>query len=241
MHYRPLSLACDSEDNLLVVVEYKPVPHAMKNGKKELSYEEFGERSKNDWGACFYPFYRIDRRIRVYATNPNTPEESMTELLPQQRGNHDIEVLYYPANQWRDNGDMLNVVCIPDEKYYVAPEQKIAIVQSPALARATSLVGAKREQQVYMADEYNKTTLYMEVDKELNLKNPVITVKVGEYSAVMTADKHLFVADCIVYDYVNQSQTTTYMKERPAVLLLSNNENHLHITARTGIYAMKIK
>ncbi|MEG2501189.1 MAG: glycosyl hydrolase family 28-related protein, partial [Oscillospiraceae bacterium] len=167
MHYRPLSLACDSNDNLLVVVEYKPVPHATKDGKAELSFEEYGERSKGDWGACFYPFYRKDRRVRVYTTNAQTPEQSMIELLPQKREGLLLDTMYYPANQWRDNNDILDIVCISDEKCYLAPDQKTGIVHSPSLARATGLIAAKNGKEIYMADEYNKRILRLNVDSQL--------------------------------------------------------------------------
>ena len=77
LHFRPLSLACDTQGRLLVVTEYKPVKGSVVNGREELSTDEFEGR---DGGGCYYPFFSMDRRVRVAVMDPDYPEDSLAVL-----------------------------------------------------------------------------------------------------------------------------------------------------------------
>lgn len=131
-HFRPLSLACDTEGRLLVVTEYRPVPNAEIGGVPELSADEFGG---DDGGGCYYPFFSLDRRIRVYAMEPGAPEASLTLLPVVPIAEAQPESLWYPLNQWRDSGDMTASFQKADTHCYLAPDGKTAVVHKPALAR----------------------------------------------------------------------------------------------------------
>ena len=90
---------------MLVVTEYKPVKGSVVNGREELSTDEFEGR---DGGGCYYPFFSMDRRVRVAVMDPDYPEDSLAVLpvVPIEEVNP--QVLWYPANQWRDSGDMMS-------------------------------------------------------------------------------------------------------------------------------------
>ena len=237
--YRPLSVASDTEGNLLVVVEYRPVKYAKRHGVEELSLKEFGERSEEDFGACFYPFFRRDRRVRVITIRPDQGEESIQMLEPVPRENLELKKLYYPVNQWRDNGDMKKVIELPEEFCYVAPDGVTGIVHTPALARATMLAGAQTGRDFYAVDEYNKYVLRLNVEEKQRLSEPEVVAWRGEYSALASQSGTLWVTDNVLYAYPEEEQIS--FEDRPACLCwLDLEEQWMLISARTRFYIMKI-
>lgn len=241
-HYRPLSLACDTLGNLLMVIEYKPVKYAKKDGVLELDVEEYGERSREDFGACFYAFFRKDRRIRVLSLNTEKGESSFYELEPKLRSEASLKSLYYPVNQWRDNGDMKTVIQLPDETCYIAPDGITGITNNPALARATGLCGVQKNEVFYAVDEYNKYVLKLKVDQNLNLQDPAIVAYRGEYSAIASDNGELYVSDNLLYCYMGEQVRTIALAKRPACMIWKDKEyKYLCISARTSLYIMKVK
>jgi hypothetical protein len=241
-HYRPLSLACDTMGNLLMVIEYRPVKYAKKEAVLELDMEEYGERSRGDFGACFYPFFRKDRRIRVLSIDTKKGESSFCELEPKARLNTSLDRLYYPVNQWRDNGDMKSVIQIPDETCYLAPDGITGITNNPALARATGLYAVQRNEVFYAVDEYNKYVIKLKVNQNLDLLDPTIVAYRGEYSAVASGNGELYIPDNLLYCYKSgQVRMITFAKRPACVIWGDKEEKYLYISARSNFYVMKVK
>ncbi len=241
LHYRPLSLAFDNNDNLLVVTEYKPVSRSKnEDGVDELSVADFGDRSYGDLGACYYVFFRYNRRVRVYSMNPTIGEDSISEIKPQKRDGLKLETLYYASNQWRDNHDFLKIVDIKDENCYVAPDGVTAITHSPSIARSCNLVPAKRNGEVYLTDEYTKVTVKLSVNDNLDIVNPEVVYELGEYSSVKLPDGSLFISDCNLYKVNGEEETSYKLSARPASLLYDEDEKVLYISARDKMFALKL-
>ena len=239
-HFQPLSLVCDSQGRLLVVTEYQPVKNSVVNGIEELATDEFGGESG---GGCYYPFFSYDRRIRVCAIDPKAPEASL-ELLPVvslEQAKPDI--LYYPANQWRDSGDMMESFAKNDIACYLAPDGKTAIVHTPALARACGLTPLCPGKPAYLVDEYNKCIVQVQVGNDFALSNPTVWAERGEYGFAMTEDGDAYIPDCLLYIYVDgEKKDTIQLHDRPAcVLEAGKNKEYLYITARRDVYALRLK
>lgn len=239
-HFQPLSLACDSQGRLLVVTEYQPVKNSVVNGIEELVTDEFGGESG---GGCYYPFFSYDRRIRVCAIDPKAPEASL-ELLPVvslEQAKPDI--LYYPANQWRDSGDMMESFAKNDIACYLAPDGKTAIVHTPALARACGLTPLCPGKPAYLVDEYNKCIVQVQVGNDFALSNPTVWAERGEYGFAMTEDGDAYIPDCLLYIYVDgEKKDAIQLHDRPAcVLEAGKNKEYLYITARRDVYALRLK
>lgn len=244
MHYKPLSLACDSEDNLLVTVEYKPVYGAKLDGQDELSIPEFeGYEDPKAYGGCFYIFYSIDRRVRMYAVNPDAPEHTLKELKPVSRADVKLDTLYYPTNQWSDDNELIRLITTPDPNCYVAPDGKTGVTHNPALTRATGLSPAKAGEKFYEVDEYNKYIVELDVDENLNLVNPKIMACLGEYSIAVDDSGTAYIPDNQLYRYEDGKEAEAItLPDRPAdVLIAGKNDEYLFISARTALYVMKIK
>ena len=239
-HFRPLSLACDTEGRLLVVTEYRPVPNAEIGGVPELSADEFGG---DDGGGCYYPFFSLDRRIRVYAMEPGAPEASLTLLPVVPIAEAQPESLWYPLNQWRDSGDMTASFQKADTHCYLAPDGKTAVVHKPALARATGLTRLEPGRPTYLVDEYNKCILQVQVGPDFALSAPKIWAQRGEYGFAMTESGEAYVPDSLLYVYRDRALLRTIrLPDRPACLLeAGENREFLYVTARRALYALRLK
>ena len=239
-HFRPLSLACDTEGRLLVVTEYRPVPNAEIGGVPELSADEFGG---DDGGGCYYPFFSLDRRIRVYAMEPGAPEASLTLLPVVPIAEAQPESLWYPLNQWRDSGDMTASFQKADTHCYLAPDGKTAVVHQPALARATGLTRLEPGRPTYLVDEYNKCVLQVQVGPDFALSAPEIWAQRGEYGFAMTESGEAYVPDNLLYVYRDRALLRTIrLPDRPACLLeAGENREFLYVTARRALYALRLK
>ena len=239
-HFRPLSLACDTEGRLLVVTEYRPVPNAEIGGVPELSADEFGG---DDGGGCYYPFFSLDRRIRVYAMEPGAPEASLTLLPVVPIAEAQPESLWYPLNQWRGSGDMTASFQKADTHCYLAPDGKTAVVHKPALARATGLTRLESGRPTYLVDEYNKCVLQVQVGPDFALSAPEIWAQRGEYGFAMTESGEAYVPDSLLYVYRDRALLRTIrLPDRPACLLeAGKNREFLYVTARRALYALRLK
>ena len=240
LHFRPLSLACDTQGRLLVVTEYKPVKGSVVNGREELSTDEFEGR---DGGGCYYPFFSMDRRVRVAVMDPDYPEDSLAVLpvVPIEEVNP--QVLWYPANQWRDSGDMMSSFSQRDTHCYPAPDGKTAVVHNPALARAVGLTPILPGKEIFLVDEYSKCVVEVHAEENFTLTNPRISIQRGEYSCAVAEDGTLYVPDCLLYECrKGKKQRAILMEDRPSAVLIAGREKeYLYITARCGFYALRLK
>lgn len=238
--FRPLSLACGENGKLLAVVEYKPVPHSEVDGVEELSTDEF---CGQDGGGCYYPFYSIDRRVRVIELDPERPEDSIRVLETAPIAETKPEVLWYPMNQWRDSGDMMQSFDRQATHCYPASDGKTAIVHLPGLARATGLAPLRRGEKAYLVDEYNKCVVQVQVGGNFALTNPEIFAERGEYSVAVDSDGTAYLPDNLLYTLQNgEKAEARKLPERPAnVLIAGEHREYLYLTARTAFYALRIR
>lgn len=237
---KPLSLACDKNDRLLVVVEYTPPKGATVNGKPEVY-----PKPADAQGTAYGVWYNTGSTVKVYAIDPDHPEETLQELepVPAASVTH-IEKALYPANRWRDNSDYLIITVKKPEQLYVAPDGVTVIPVAYDLIRANALLEAFPGQPFYAADEYNKRTVLFDVSAAGYLSNPRVFAEKGEYHVAVDANGNVYVPDGEVYVYDKNGKLIDEIKvpERPATLAFGGADGKtLYITARTSLYSIRIK
>ena len=136
--WEPLSLACDSEDNLLVVFRYNPQPGFMINGEPEkyTNPPDAAGTSFSGWGNSGFG-------TRVYAIDPGNPDETIRELEKVPMGS--VSNLYkalYPSNRWRDSHDFNSISVARVDDCLVAPDGRTIIPVCYDLARSCALAEA---------------------------------------------------------------------------------------------------
>ncbi len=240
MPWKPLSLAVDTKDNLLIVTEYTPLKGATMNGKKEV-YPKPDDAKGTSYGV----WYNTGSTVKVYAIDPNRPEETVREL--QTVSSSSVQNVYkclYPANRWRDNSDYLSITVKKPEQYHVAPDSITFIPVTYDLIRSNSLLEAFPGKPFYAVDEYNKRTVQFTVNKDGSLIYPKIFTEKGEYNIAVDANGNVYVPDAEIYVYDKNGKLIDEIKvpERPATICFGGNDGKtLFITARTSLYAIRIK
>ena len=239
IHYKPLSLACDSEDNLLVVAEHFPPKGAVLNGRPEV-YPKPSDASGTSYGH----WYNTGSTIKVYSFDPEHPEESMKvlEAVPV----NSVKTVYkalYPANRWRDSSDYLSVTVSRPEECYVAPDGVTIIPVCYDLMRATSLLEAFPGKPFHAVDEYGKRTVLFDVSAEGCVSNPRIFAEKGENNIAVDGGGNVYIPDGEIYVFNERGAETDVINvpERPACVIFGGGDGKsLFITARSSFYRVSL-
>ncbi len=221
--WEPLSLACDKEDNLLVVFKYNPIPGYLVNGEEEkfTNPPDASGTSFSGWGNSGYATW-------VYAIDPDNPDESIHLLKKVPM--HSVKKVYkalYPAHRWRDFHDFNSVVVDRAKECWLAPDGVTIIPVVYDLARATSLVEAFPNQFVYMSDEYNERTVQLLVSQEGYVSHLSYFAEKGNFAVTTDKDGNVYIADGQIYVFNKEGKQIKRIKipERPTGLVFGGKEH----------------
>jgi hypothetical protein len=237
--WEPLSLGCDSKDNLLVVFRYNPQPGFLVNGK-----EEHFENPPDASGTSFSAWGNSGFASMAYSINPENPEESI-QLLDkvQMTSLTKIEKALYPSNRWRDSHDFDKVSLNKNEWCWMASDGKTIIPICYDLARSCALAEAFPGKILIAADEYDKRTVKFDVDAQGYLSNLKYFAEKGEFSSIADRGGNVWVADGDIYCFDPTGKQTQFIPcpERPSSLSISEgNGKTLYFTGRTALYRIRM-
>lgn len=237
--WEPLSLACDQDNNLLVVFKYIPRPGYLIDGQPEsfpLAADAHGT-SFSGWGNSGFG-------VLVYAINPEQPEESIQLLKKEKMGSiAAIQKALYPSNRWRDFHDFNQVTVNKPEEMFVAPDRATIIPIVYDLARSTALTVAYPGKTVYAIDEYDKRAVSLDVNAVGYLSNLKYFAEKGEYNSATAANGDVYIADgqIYVFDAAGKAKRQIKTPERPVNLIFGGKDGKtLFMTSRTAFYSIEI-
>ena len=238
--WEPLSLACDSKDNLLVVFRYNPQPGLMINGQPEhyVNPPDASGTSFSGWGNSGFG-------TLVYSVNPVNPEETIQKLEKIPMGSADnIYKALYPSNRWRDSHDFNIISVNRDSECYIAPDGKTIIPVCYDLARSCALAEAFPGQSLYAVDEYDKRTIKLDVDTKGYISNLHYFAEKGEFSSIPDDNGNVYIADGELYVFNKEEKQTgiIHVPERPSGIIFGGKDGKtLFITGRSALYRAEIK
>jgi hypothetical protein len=237
--WEPLSLGCDSQDNLLVVFRYNPQPGFLVNGK-----EEHLENPPDANGTSFSAWGNSGFGTLVYSIRADNPEETIKLLdkLPMESVAGMYKALY-PSNRWRDYHDFDKISLNRDTECWLAPDRKTIIPICYDLARSCALVEAFPGKKLFAVDEYAKRTVAFEVDAQGYLSHLQYFAEKGEFSSVPDPEGNVWVADGEIYCFDPRGKQRQYLPvpERPSSLTITEqNGKTLYFTGRTALYRIGI-
>jgi hypothetical protein len=238
--WEPLSLACDSRDNLLVVFRYNPQQGFLINGQQEkyVNPPDASGTSFSGWGNSGFG-------TLVYSVNPGNPEETIQKLEKVSMGTVDnISKALYPSNRWRDYHDFNTISVARDTECFIAADGKTIIPICYDLARSCALIEAFPGKPLYASDEYDKRTVKFDVDSKGYLSTLHYFAEKGEFSSVPDNQGNVYVADGEVYVYNKDGKQTGLINipERPSTIVFGGKEGKtLFITGRSALFKIEIK
>jgi len=234
-HWEPLSLACDKNDNLLVVFKYVPKPGYLVNGKPEefKNPPDAGGTSFSGWGNSGFG-------TLVYSVDPNNPDETIQLLKKAPMGSiNPVYKALYPAHRWRDYHDFNTITVARDQECWVAPDGVTIIPVAYDLARSTALATAWPGKPAYMADEYDKRTVSVDVDQQGYISNLKYFAERGEFASATDSQGNVYIADGQVYVYDSTGKQIGVIKvpERPTSIVFGGKDGKtLFVTGHGGLY-----
>ena len=238
--WEPLSLACDSKDNLLVVFRYNPQPGLLINGQPERYVNP-----PDAYGTSFSGWGNSGFGTMVYSINPGNPEETIQKLEKVPMGSvNDIFKALYPSNRWRDSHDFNSISVNRNTECFIALDGKTIIPVCYDLARSCALVEAFPGKPLYAADEYDKRTVKLAVDTKGYVSDLLYFVEKGEFSSVPDSQGNVYVADGEVYVFNKEGKQSglIHVPERPSAIAFGGKDGKtLFITGRTALYRTETK
>ena len=229
--WNAVALACDTQDNLIVVTKYISQPGYNNDDTRNGNRPLFGWKGSGGlWGFNYVP--------KLYAIRPD-PDESFQVLplvdikqfaAPQQ--------IYYPGNRTITQSEYYNGR--KPEQCFVAPDGVTIIPNYEDLFRCSSLVKAVPGKTVYTLDEYHQRVIHADVDAQGFLQNCRIFADGGDRSVVTDSKGNVYVAngDISIFSPSGESIGTLEVPERPTSLLISGNK--LYITALSSLYQIEL-
>ncbi len=239
VHYKPLLVACDTMDHLIVVVEYFPPKGTTHDAEAEVFEQPFDSE-----GTSHSYWYKVGSTIKVYSLDTSDPDNSLQELRSVKMGSiPNIHKVLYPGNRWRDSGDYLDVTVRRPEVCYVAPDGITILPVTYDLMRAVSLIEAFPGTPFYGVDEYSKRTVKFNVSEEGYVSNAEVFIEKGEYNLTVDDDGNIIIADGDLYKYNPEGRLIEVirMPERPACIVYGGRDGKsLYVTTRGSFYRVGV-
>ena len=237
--WEPLSLACDKNDNLLVVFKYVPQKGFMVNGKQEAftNPPDASGTSFSGWGNSGFATF-------VYSIDPSNPDETIKLLDTVKMGS--IQHVYkalYPGHRWRDYHDFNTITIAKAEQCFVAPDGVTIIPKVYDLARATCLAEAFPNKPAFAVDEYDKRTVKLDVDAQGNVSDLQYFIEKGEFGTATDSKGNVYIADGEIYVYDAQGRFLKEIKipERPTSIVISSDDKTLFITSAGSLFSKSLQ
>lgn len=237
--WKPFSLVCDTEDNLIVTFRYDPQPGYMVGGKQE-TVEVLPDDNPmySGWGNGGW-------RTLCYAVDPDSPDATMRPLERAVTSTvSGVKRIAVPSSRWRD--DFEKVVSSMPEYSYVAPDGVTLIPDTYDLSRNCALVpyAPGQDAPVYVTNENNKTTSAYRAAADGTLESAGMLCPYGQYSNVTDSDGNVYVADGHIYVYSPDGKEIAFveMPERPISMAVGGpDKDRLIVTTTKSVYAVRIK
>ena len=238
--WEPLSLACDTKDNLLVIFKYNPQPGYLVNGLQETvpALPDAAGTTFSAWGNSGWAVW-------VYSIDPDNPEETIQKLPKRPMGAiSNVKKAIYPAHRWRDLKDFNTISVTSPAECFVAPDGITIIPEVYDLGRSTSVLEAIPGKPFYAVDEWDNRTVRMDVDNYGKLSDLNYFVEMGEFGSTVDKDGNLYIGAGRIYIFDNNGASKGIINtpDRPTALCFGDtNHSVLFFTSRGSLFSVRVK
>ena len=224
--YKPVGLAVDSNDNLLVVIDY--APQSVIDGKPEQGQGPTGN-FLTGMG------YRM-----MFSISVDDPYGSITPMdrIPAEQVRAP-QYVWYPSSTCSWFGFETSLETRPDS-FFMAPDGKTYVADVIGLARCSSLSRFNPGSKGYMVDENNRRFFEADVTGDGMLSAGREFALRGEFGWAMDKDGNFYIADGDIHVYGQDKvqKGVIVMPERPTAVVVSGNV--MYATSRNSLYEIEL-
>ncbi|MCF8352130.1 MAG: gluconolaconase [Bacteroidales bacterium] len=235
--YKPLSLAVDMQDNLIVICRYDPQP-GFEDDEQPKIIETLPDDNPlySGWGNGGWA-------IVAYAINPDQADDMQVLKLVKTNEVNNIERVIHPTHRWRE--DFKDVATRIAETCFIAPDGVTIIPNTFDLGRSVQLMGVlpNQSEPVYVTHENPKITYRFHVGDRGILSSMGEFVKRGEYSNVYDSQGNLYLAEgqIIILDKDGNKIKRIKLDERVQSMTWGGkNKKMLFVTTSTSFYRVEL-
>jgi hypothetical protein len=237
--YRPLSLAVDTQDNLLVITRYEGQPGFREEKLEMIQSLPDANSDYSGWGNGFWS-------VVAYAIDTRSGADTMTPLQLVPTSGIRPARLIYPSHALRA-GDFMEIYDgkLP-EKSFLAPDGVTLVPYLFDLCRSIDLTAVTPGQQepVSIAWENPRRSYTFRVNTDGSLSATGEYVKHGEYATAYDKEGNTYIAAGVIHIYDKEGRETGSidLEERPISMETGGrNGEYLFITTNRSFYKMKIR
>ena len=234
--YPPLSLAMDTEDNLLVICRYDPQPGlAADENLKTIETLPDDNPYYSGWGNGGWA-------ALAYAMDPKKADDMQVLALVPTDEVEKVARVIQPTHRWR--GNFAEVATDLAETSFVAPDGVTILPNTFDLGRSVQLMGVVPNQSapVFVTHEDPKTTYRFRVDEQGQLTDRTKFIPRGEYSHVSDDEGRLYLAEgeILVLDQEGKEIQRIALDERVISMTWGGKDREdLFITTSTSLYRVE--
>ena len=238
--YRPLSLAVDTQDNLIVITRYEGQPGFSGEKLEMIQSLPDANSDYSGWGNGMWG-------VVAYAIDTRSGADTMTPLeLVVTRSVRNPRRVIYPSHALRA-GDFLDVYDgnMPSRSF-LAPDGVTIVPYLFDLCRSIDLTAVTPGQKdlVWIAWENPRRTYTFRVNGDGSLSATGDYVKHGEYATAYDRAGNIYVAagQIRVYDRDGRQTGCLDVEERPISMEVGGrDEEYLFITTNRSLYRMRTR
>lgn len=234
--WKPFALACDTQDNLLVIARYDPQPGYMVNGVQEKATVLPDDNPMySGWGNGGW-------EVKAYSISHDNQDSFTVLPLVKSSSIQNARRIIHPSSRWRS--DFMSVATSMAEYSFAATDGKTYIPQTFDLFRCSAMfaVTPGQTEPVYVANEMNKTTVAFKVNSDGSLCDGKVLCPYSQYCDITDSKGNIFIADGEII-MLNSNGTETRrirMEERPISMALNKTEDILYVTTSKSLYQIHL-
>lgn len=235
--YRPLSLAVDTEDNLIVICRYPGQPGFKGEQFTLIQNLKDANSDYSGWGNGFWS-------VVAYAIDTKTDADSMIPLSLVPTSGIKARRVIYPSHSLRD-GDFLDIYDnhLPVESF-LAPDGATIVPMFFDLCRSIDLTAVTpgQKEPVFIAWENPKTTYAFSVNDDGSLSSKGKAVARGEYGMAYDKDGNFYLAEgqIFVFDKDGKETRRIEIEERPLSMEVGGSDSEfLFVTTNSSLYRIR--
>ncbi len=236
--FKPISLAVDTKDNLIVICRYDLQPGNTTNDELK-TIEKLADNNPyySGWGNGGWASL-------AYAINPNKMDDMQILSHAKTEEVKNIKRVIHPTHRWRGNFEE-TAIGIPEESF-IAPDGVTIIPNTFDLCRSVQLVSVSPNQTnfVYMTHEDPKITYRFQVNEKGFLSNMTEFVKRGEYANVSDKKGNVYLAEgeIIIFNKQGIEINRIGLEDRVQSMTWGGKEGKfLFVTTSNAFYKINIE